>query len=246
MKSQCRRSRPRVCAQTSGERRIPHAVEATCRSLGKVYDLSRLGNKRNGLDEYLYILLSLRTHEKGFSGAYKGFKRAFPSWQDARSAGARQIAKAIGTGGLARQKAQRIKAALKMIDAELGEVSLRKLRRMSQEEAEGFLVRLPGVGLKSARCIMMYSLGLPVLPVDTHVARIAYRLGWVPKTNSQMLHDLLERIVPPKLRFSFHVYCVQHGRKVCRSQYPQCCVCCLAKSCPRVGVPGMNKGDSRV
>ncbi len=207
-----------------------------CQKLGTRYRAYSLGNKRNPLNEYLYILLSLRTHEKGFHRAYGNFKRAFPSWRKATRATRRQITRAISAGGLARQKAERIKLALMMIQEELGEVSLRKLRQMSQDEAEAFLLRLPGVGLKSARCIMMYSLGFHVLPVDTHVARIAYRLGWVSKAGSRRLHTLLAEMVPPELRFEFHVYCVQHGGIVCRGQYPKCDSCCLRDLCPRIGL----------
>ncbi len=211
-------------------------VSKICEVLRGTYSVTSLGNKRNPLDEYLFILLSLRTHEKGLEASYRGFKEAFPSWTAAARATANQIAKAIETGGLSRQKAQRIRKALRHIKEEFGEVSLRKLRRMTQEDAERFLLALPGVGLKSARCIMMYSLGFEILPVDVHVSRISTRLGWVPKAGSTVHHRLLEDIIPPALRFAFHVCCVQHGRAVCRGQYPKCEICCLSDHCPRVGL----------
>lgn len=211
-------------------------VSRVCEVLRGTYPLTMLGNKRNPLDEYLYILLSLRTHEKGLETSYRGFRQAFPSWTVAAKATANQIARSIESGGLSRQKAQRIRKTLRHIKADLGEVSLRQLKRMSQEEAERFLLALPGVGLKSARCIMMYSLHLDVLPVDVHVSRISTRLGWVPKAGPTVHHRLLEDIIPPALRFTFHVCCVQHGRAVCRGQYPKCAICCLSKHCPRVGL----------
>ena len=211
-------------------------VKKVCQKLARSYPKSRLGNKKNPLDEYLYITLSLRTHEKGLKAAYGVFKKRFPSWKMAYQASKKEIGKAIVRGGLSKQKAANIKTALERIHNRFGEVSLRGLRRLDRNEAEAFLLTLPGIGLKSARCIMMYSLGYCVLPVDTHVARISYRLGWVKKTDSKRFHDHIEQLVEPKLRFSFHVCCVQHGRLVCRGQYPKCEVCCLMRLCKKVGI----------
>jgi endonuclease III len=169
------------------------------------------------------------------------FKRRFPSWLSVWKADRREIATAIKSGGLAKQKAGNIKRALGIIHDEFGEVSLRCLKNMKRQEAEDFLLKLPGIGVKSARCIMMYSLGFGVLPVDTHVARITYRLGWVNTQNTERLHAELERLVPSKWRFCFHVCCVQHGRAICRGQYPKCDVCCLARVCKKVGITDNRK-----
>ena len=217
---------------------IPHRelVKKVCQKLSRSYPESRLGNKKNPLNEYLYITLSLRTHEKGLKAAYGAFKKRFPLWEMAHKASKKEIREAIVRGGLAKQKAANIKMALKQIHDRFGEVSLRGLRRLDRNEAEAFLLTLPGIGLKSARCIMMYSLGYCVLPVDTHVARILYRLGWLKKTDSKKIHDHVEQLVEPKLRFSFHVCCVQHGRLVCRGQYPKCKACCLTRLCKKVGI----------
>jgi endonuclease III len=95
---------------------------------------------------------------------------------------------------------------------------------------------LPGVGKKSADCIMMYSLGMDVLPVDIHVSRISQRLGLVKKTNNERIQQELELIIPARKRLRYHVNCVQHGRAVCRGQYPKCGICCLSTVCPRVGI----------
>lgn len=214
----------------------PAQVKQVCRFLTYEYRRSRLGNKCNPLDEYLYILLSLRTHQAGFQESYRRFKEAFPTWDSAHRATTKRIAKAIQPGGLACQKAKRIKQALRTIRYELGELSLRKLKRFPEDQVEAFLRRLPGVGLKSAKCIMMYSLDFHVLPVDTHVARVSTRLGWVASQSSQQLHRELEGLVPPSLRLDFHVSCVQHGRAKCRGQYPQCDQCCLAEICPRIDI----------
>jgi endonuclease III len=194
------------------------------------------------LDEFLYIYLSLRTHERGFQTAYSNFKLRFPSWESAFRATKKQIASAIAPAGLATQKAARIKESLRIIKTEFGELSLRKLKYLAPADAEKFLIRLPGIGVKSARCIMMYSLGHEVLPVDTHVARIAARLGWTSEnSNSAELHDELEVLIPPRARFGFHVRCVQHGRAICRGHFPACNRCCLAGVCPRNGVVDISE-----
>ena len=206
-------------------------AKKVCRLLEKIYPITFLGNKKNPLDEYLYITLSLRTHASGYEKAYKSFKAEFTEWSDALKATESQIAKAIEPGGLANQKSRRIKDALHRIYSEFGEVSLRALKHIPQDAVESFLLSLPGIGLKSARCIMMYSLGFNVLPVDTHVTRIARRIGLIPNVDNNKTHKLLEALIPPQLRFNFHVTCVQHGRQICRGQYPKCKDCCLLNIC---------------
>ena len=210
-------------------------IRNVCRALEAEYHDRSLGNKRNPLDEYLYITLSLRTHERGFQESFRRFKGAFPSWDRAYCATVREIAHAIRPGGLARQKAVRIRATLRLVKKRLGEVSLRKLKHWPKAEVEAFLMSLPGVGLKSARCIMMYSLGFDVLPVDTHVARVSIRLGWAERAGGKELHRRLDDVIPPRYRFAYHVGAVQHGRAVCRGEYPRCGGCCLRKVCARVG-----------
>ena len=215
--------------------RTQSEVRWVCNTLSLHYRDRLLGNKRYPLDEFLYIILSLRTHERGYTTAYKQFKSRFPSWIDAYRATTSAIASAIRPGGLALQKARRIRNALRLIKARLGEVSLRKLKDLPPNDVERFLLNLPGIGLKSARCIMMYSLSCDVLPVDTHVARICKRLGWGKNEKNMALHRRLDKIIPRRLRYAFHVCCVQHGRVICRSQYPRCYACCLSSICPKIG-----------
>lgn len=209
-------------------------VRKVCSILAKNYPISMLGNKKNPLDEYLYIILSLRTHRIGLETSYRRFKKMFPSWENAYEASRKEIEEEINPGGLAEQKADRIKKALELIKEKFGEVSLRKLKCMQQQETKFFLMELPGVGLKSAYCIMMYSLGYNVLPIDIHVARISQRLGWLEGSNSENLQLALEQIIPPKLRYSYHVLCVQHGRAICKGQYPKCQKCSLIDICLQI------------
>ncbi len=211
--------------------RVQYTAKLVCKVLENTYSIIRLDNKKNPLDEYLYIILSIRTHEKGFKRAYQRFKARFRKWCDAADATESEIAEVIRPAGLATQKSRRIKEALEKIQQEFGEISLRKLKLMPPDSVEAFLMSLPGIGLKSARCIMMYSLGLQVLPVDTHVARISRRIGLISHVENKKAHHLLEEIIPPPLRFSFHVTCMQHGRLTCRGQYPKCDKCCLLSLC---------------
>jgi endonuclease III len=220
-----------------------NTASLVCRLLAREYPQTSLGNKNNPLDEYLFILLSLRTHRAGYEAAYRRFKHRFPAWKTAFRASVRQIAKCIAIGGLSDQKAKHIKGALRQVMQAYGELSLRKLRGMPQDQVMEALLRLPGIGVKTAKCVMMYSLGFSVLPVDTHVARVAYRLGWTYSDQPVTVDQELEHVVRPSLRSRLHVLLLQHGRSVCRSTKPHCEACCLAKVCPRVGVGMAKKSD---
>jgi endonuclease III len=158
-------------------------------------------------------------------------KRKYPRWEDAYRADKRKIAKAIKDAGLSNQKAAHIKQALKKIKADFGSLSLESLKHAGDTEAEGYLMSLPGLGKKAARCIMLYSLGRDVLPVDTHTQRVAERLGLIGKVDNKKAHDLLDRKVPKRLSYIFHVGCVVHGRTICLHNKPKCGECFMSKYC---------------
>ncbi|MBA2882083.1 endonuclease III [Desulfosalsimonas propionicica] len=206
-------------------------VRTVCSILQSQYLISSLGNKSNPLDEYLYILLSLRTHEKGTKSAYRAFKKHYPSWSAAEKASPMELSKVITCAGLSKQKANNIYKTLKYLKSEFGSVSMAKLKNLPKDEVERYLLHLPGVGLKSAKCIMMFSFGFNVLPVDVHVFRLSSRLGWCNCGKSKDAHVLMSKIVPKDLYYSFHVLCVQHGRNVCRGHHPSCEYCCISGYC---------------
>jgi endonuclease-3 len=224
------------------KRMSPAALHGVCDALKHEYPPGDLGNKKNPLDEFLYILLSRRTHERGYRTAYKRFKQRFPRWRMLQAASLEDVVEAIRPAGLARQKAIHILNAVKWIRDRFGEISLRKLQGMTQIEVERILLTLPGIGHKSARCIMMYSLGFQVLPADTHVCRIARRLGWSAARSSYRVHRDLEDLVPPERRYDFHVACIKHGRAVCRGKEPNCRDCCLFRWCERRDVEEPGRG----
>jgi len=127
-----------------------------------------------------------------------------------------------------------------------GEPTLKSLHKMSVKEAESFLLSLPGVGKKVARCVLMYSLGRQVFPVDTHCWRIARRLGWVRPTQKDK-HcaprdmDRLQSKIPPELRYSLHVNMISLGREICTPSSPRCDECPILALCAKTGVHRMKK-----
>jgi endonuclease-3 len=111
------------------------------------------------------------------------------------------------------------------------------LRDLPLDDAKRWLTSLPGVGPKTAACVLLFSLGRPALPVDTHVERVAKRLGLVPpKMPADKAHAALEATLEPDQVYAFHVDLIQHGRRTCHARRPNCDECVLAPRCPRVGV----------
>jgi endonuclease III len=215
------------------------AVCDVARSLEVAYGENRLGNKRNPLDELAYVMLSGQTNENRYVVAYRNFKRIFPRWTDVLNASEKKIADAISSAGLERQKAAYLRGIAIRLERDFGEVSLRALRLMQDEEAEKYLCTLPGVGIKTARCVLMYSLDREVFPADIHCLRVMNRLGWLVWSGQRgdTLADEAQAGVPPQLRRSLHISFVQHGRKICKPA-PRCSVCTLGIFCPFAGSNG--------
>ena len=199
------------------------------------------GNKSDPLEEILFILCSVKTAEKGYQRTYKALKWAFPTRSALARASVDAIAEAIRGGGLSNNKARSIRIILNRAMDQFGSLTMAPLRRWPTAECEAFLTSLPGVGKKVARCVMMYSLGREVFPVDTHCWRIGRGLGWVRPTTkdgrpSPLDMDRLQAKIPLHLRFSLHVNMVSLGRELCTSGKPRCSECPIAHLCPRIGV----------
>jgi endonuclease-3 len=134
---------------------------------------------------------------------------------------------------LSKVKAVRIKRILQDIYNERGSFTLDFLESMSTTEAKDYLISLPGVGLKTASCVLLFSLGRPSLPVDTHIFRVVKRLGLLePDININAAHDLLQNKIHPSKIYQFHVHVIKHGRQVCHARWPHCRECVLEKCCP--------------
>lgn len=203
-------------------------------------------NLKNPLDELLFIICSTRTGEAGYRSTYRSLKKTFPTHLKIAEAPAEYIARPIVSGGLSNLKARAIRELLDVIVAKFGRPTLYPLRKMSDMDAENFLMSLPGVGKKVARCVLMYSLGRQVFPVDTHCWRIARRLGWVRPTQKDK-HcaprdmDRLQSKIPPELRYSLHVNMISLGREICTPTIPRCDECPITVFCPKIGIPRSRK-----
>ena len=206
-------------------------VRAVCERLEKRYGRPRFGNPRRPTNDLVFIVLSNKTDPRSARAAYRRLRRLYPKWEDAINDGARRMRAALEPAGLATIKTRLLRAALRKIAADFGSCSLRRLRSWPQEEVESYLVGLPGVSLKVAKCIMLYTMDFAVLPVDAHVHRVASRLGWTRRKRADQCHEELEALVPPHRRFAFHVDCIAHGRAICRPRDPLCDQCCIAKHC---------------
>jgi len=188
---------------------------------------------RDPVDVLIGTILSQNTSDANSGRAFDSLKASFDSWEAIASAPAEHIARAIQCGGLFQIKASRIKQVLEQIEKEQGRISLDSLKSMNMAEAEDYLMRLPGIGYKTASCVLLFSLGKPSLPVDTHVFRVAKRLGLIDsKTSIEKAHSLLQEQTPPAKVYQFHIHMIEHGRRICRARQPRCDRCILRGICP--------------
>ncbi|HCC33100.1 MAG TPA: hypothetical protein DEQ28_04260 [Clostridiales bacterium] len=184
------------------------------------------------LAELVRGILSQSTTDGQRDRAYTALRDAFPTWEACRDAGETALAAAIAPAGLARQRAARIIAILRELTGPPGQVDLGDLRGLSTDGAYRRLLGLPGVGPKTAACVLLFALGRPAFPVDTHVLRVARRLGLAgPKVPPARLQELLAAVVPPHLILPLHLNLIRHGRLVCRARKPRCGDCRLAAGC---------------
>ncbi|MFN2545348.1 MAG: endonuclease III [Actinomycetota bacterium] len=185
------------------------------------------------LEELVLTVLSQNTSDVNRDRAYASLTERFPTWQAVLKAPTVAVADAIRPGGLANTKAPRIQAILRAIEERQGRLDLTFLHRMSDGEVREYLESLPGVGPKTAACVLAFSLERPALPVDTHVFRTAQRLGYLPpKTTAVAAHAVMEQLVPPKLRVRMHVGLIRLGREICKPGRPRCEECPLLDVCP--------------
>lgn len=208
-------------------------VDAVCRRLGKAYGPVAAPPPRPVLDALVATILSQNTSDSNSHAAFEALGRRFDGWEAVRRAPAPRIARAIRSAGLSNQKAPRIKAILQKIHEERGELSLDFLRSVRASRAGQYLAGLPGVGPKTAACVLLFACRKPVLPVDTHVHRVSRRLGLIgPRTGAASAHQELSPLVPAHRVLQFHVQLIRHGRTVCSARSPQCAGCPLLDLCP--------------
>ncbi len=190
-------------------------------------------SRRDPLSELILVVLSQHTSDANSDRAFASLCARFPSWEAVRTAPTPEVADAIRSGGLATIKAVRIQRILNQILERTGRLDLEFLRALPLSEARAFLRALDGVGPKTAACVLLFSLGLPAMPVDTHVHRVARRLGLIaPRMSAEAAHDELERLVPAEDVYRFHVNLIRHGRQICKALRPRCASCPVNHLCP--------------
>jgi endonuclease III len=183
---------------------------------------------RPALDELVLTILSQNTSDLNSERAYARMRERFPTWAAVRDAPEAELVDALRPGGLAVQKAPRIQAVLRDLDR----LDLEWLGSLPADEAMRWLVALPGVGPKTASCVLLFSLGVPVMPVDTHIHRIALRVGLVPAgTTADAAHALLTEMTPPERMLEAHLLLIRHGRTTCTARRPRCEECVLLDLC---------------
>lgn len=220
--------------------------------LANVYELllTAYGEPRNEPDYdplggLIGTILSQHTSDINSGRAYQQLVAAFPSWEAVRDAPTYKVAEAIKCGGLANIKSVRIQDVLHTLterqqaagqQGELGAYLLQEIRKRAPEEAWRYLRTYPGVGPKTAACVLMFNMDEPVMPIDTHVHRTSQRLGLIgPKVSADQAHTLFARVTPPEWVYPLHVNLIHHGRQICHAQRPECSRCPLYSACAYVG-----------
>lgn len=184
------------------------------------------------VDELVLTILSQSTASVNTRRGFAALKQRYPNWDLVIEAPTAEVIETIRVSGLANTKGPRIQDALRTIRDERGEITLDFLAEMPVSEARAWLTRIHGVGRKTAAIVLLFSLGMPAFPVDTHVHRITGRLGLIPpKTSADRAHDLLEGLGEPESYYPFHINLIRHGREVCRARNPLCERCPITTQC---------------
>ena len=226
--------------------------------LARVYEilLATYGEPKNEPDHdplagLIATILSQHTSDSNSERAYRQLVTAFPTWEAVRDAATDTIAEAIKSGGLANVKSVRIQEVLHTLTEQqaqedtqsLAEYLADELAKRTTEEALAYLRTFPGVGPKTAACVLLFHLDRPAFPIDTHVWRTVRRLGLIgPKVSADAAHTLFAQVIPPEWVYPLHVNLIRHGRQICHAQRPACNVCPLYRECAYVG--GVNAQET--
>ena len=193
------------------------------------------------LDMLIATILSQNTNDKNSHRAYTQLRKRYPRWKDVASAPLRDVRSSIRVGGMANQKSVRIKQTLLAVRDRFGGYDLAPLEEMKSDEVMEELTGIDGVGVKTASCVLLFSMGRDVFPVDTHVHRLCGRLGLAPGCSTpEKTFFFMQNIFPKGSGYSFHTNLIRFGRKVCRSNNPACGVCPLYAECVFQGKTGRS------
>ena len=217
-------------ADSEDHRRAQAAV--VLRLLRAEYGSGRRHARSNPTDSLIATILSQHTADRNSGLAFERLKERYASWAEIANADVNELATVIRPAGLGNIKAVRIHSVLHELDRRYGSMDLACLNDLPLTEARELLRTLPGVGPKTAACVLLFACDLPALPVDTHVHRVTKRLGLIGATDSaERAHDALEALVPADDVYDFHVTVIAHGREVCQARRPRCEVCVLQQHC---------------
>jgi len=232
----------------SWERPRARRVRAVRDRLRQLYGVPLAGPHGHPIAELVLTVLSQSTNDRNRDVAYLRLRERFPRWEEVRDAPVEAVEEAIRPGGISRVKSARIRDILRAIGSlprpagapapgDPPDLSLDWLASQPVPEAQRYLCSLPGVGRKTAACVLLFSFGMRDVPVDTHVSRVGVRLGLLPpRAPFEVLHDVMLAITPPGQELEFHLNLLRHGRRTCHARRPACGDCALLRMCPQVGL----------
>jgi endonuclease-3 len=201
--------------------------------LERAYGAPRWTPNHDPLGELVATILSQNTSDVNSDRAYAALRAAFPTWEAVADADPDDLAGVIRCGGLAQLKGQRIQQLLRTLRVRQGRLCLDALMGMPMPAARAFLAEFAGVGPKTIACVLLFACGHPAFPVDTHIHRVATRLGLLPtRCSAERAHAVLEPLIPPAQVYAAHVHLIRHGRTTCKARSPDCQHCCLRTLCP--------------
>lgn len=207
-------------------------IRAVRDRLRLVYGIPGWAAHGHPIAELILTVLSQSTNDRNRDVAYLRLRERFATWEEVRDAPVDELEEAIRPGGISKVKSARIKSILQAIEPREA-ISLEGLADMTVPEAQDYLTALPGVGRKTAACVLLFALGMRDVPVDTHVSRVGTRLGlFRPKAPFEEMHDEMLAITPKGEELEFHINLLRHGRRTCHARRPECAACALQRMCP--------------
>ncbi|MCS7070144.1 MAG: endonuclease III [Anaerolinea sp.] len=211
---------------------LKRKYEAVAAKLTEFYGYPEWRPSLPPLDELIDCILSQSTNDRNRDLAFGRLKSAFPTWEAVMNAPTESVVEAIKPAGLANQKAPRIQNVLRRIYEERGSLNIDFLADLPLEDARAWLMKLDGVGPKTAAIVLCFAFGRPAFPVDTHVHRLALRIGFIPPgTSAEKAHAAMEAIVPGEDHYAFHLNLIRLGREICQARQPKCPLCPLQAQC---------------
>jgi len=223
---------------------IKHRINKILDSLENIYHNEKNRDKllsqvkhEEPLDGLILTILSQNTNDKNRDAAYTKLKSNWNNWESVAGLESEELADSIRTAGLSSIKSERIIFILKKIKCDFGEYSLKALKNKEINYVREYLSSFPGIGPKTIACVMLFDLGLPSFPVDTHISRVCKRLGFIPLSSKknvtpEEISVFIQLNVAEERYLGSHVNIIEHGRNVCKAQKPNCKICAVKDDCP--------------